>query len=103
MLESTEKLLRDPGSELVFALVAPVGADLDSFERTLSDHLSQYQYSSIVIRLSELLRTVAQSLAVELREKPEFDRLRTYMDAGNRVREKTGAGEILALLSHAEE
>ncbi len=37
MLEETDKLLRDPGAELVFGLVAPVGADLERLEADLID------------------------------------------------------------------
>jgi hypothetical protein len=32
MIEPTKKLLRDPGSELLFGLVAPIGADLERLE-----------------------------------------------------------------------
>jgi len=96
MLPDTSKLLRDPGSELVFGLVAPVGADLDALEADLSNQLQQYGYTPNPIRLSLLLDGV-RDLDVELKHAPEFDRLMSHMDGGNRLREQSGAGEILAL------
>lgn len=96
MLGESERLLRDPGSELVFGLVAPVGADLESLEQDLSNQLVLYGYTPNPIRMSKLLRD-ARDLDVELRDSPEFDRLMSFMDAGDRLREKSGAGEILAL------
>jgi len=100
MLPDTDKLLRDPGSELVFGLVAPVGADLESLEEDLSNQLRQYGYVPSAIRLSRLLKGV-RDLDVELKETSEFDRLMSFMDGGDRLREKSGSGEILALSAMA--
>src|SRR5215813_10671551 len=100
MLSETDKLLRDPGSELVFGLVAPVGADLDALEEDLSNQLRQYGYTPSPIRLSQLLKG-ARDLGVELKEAGEFDRLMSFMDGGDRIREKSGSGEILALWAMA--
>ena len=100
MLPDTNKLLRDPGSELVFGLVAPVGADLEALEADLSNQLRQYGYTPNPIRLSKLLDGV-RDLDVELKAAPEFDRLMSYMDGGNRIRERSGSGEILALSAMA--
>jgi hypothetical protein len=85
------QLLRDPASELVFGLVAPVGADLDMLENALSNQLQQYGYTPNRIRLSKLLK------GVDLKDDSEFARLTSYMDGGNQVRESSGSGEILAL------
>jgi len=100
MLPDTDKLLRDPGSELVFGLVAPVGADLESLEEDLANQLRQYGYAPSAIRLSWLLKGV-RDLDVELKETSEFDRLMSFMDGGDRLREKSGSGEILALWAMA--
>ncbi|HWO24834.1 MAG TPA: anti-phage dCTP deaminase [Kofleriaceae bacterium] len=101
MLPDTAKLLCDPGSELVFGLVAPVGADLDVLEADLSNQLRQYGYTPISIRLSKLLKGVRE-LDVELKDAPEFDRLMSHMDGGNRLRAQAGSGEVLALWAMAE-
>lgn len=100
MLPETDKLLRDPGSELVFGLVAPVGADLGALEEDLSNQLRQYGYTPSPIRLSQLLKG-ARDLGVELKETSEYDRLMSFMDGGDRIREKSGSGEILALWAMA--
>lgn len=96
MLPETDKLLRDPGTELVLGLIAPVGADLERLETDLTDQLGLYGYSTNSIRMSELLRKV-QGLGVELKETPELDRVNSYMNAGNALRESSQAEEILAL------
>ena len=96
MLSATDKLLRDPGAELVFGLIAPVGADLDRLESDLIDQLGLYGYTANSIRLSALLRNV-QGLGVELKEAPELDRVNSYMNAGNALRAKLQAQEVLAL------
>ncbi len=96
MIDETEKLLRDPGAELVFGLVAPVGADLERLEAGLIDLLGLYAYTPNPIRLSSLLRK-AQGLGVVLKDAPELDRVNSYMDAGNAMRERSKVEEILAL------
>jgi deoxycytidylate deaminase len=101
MLEETAKLLRDPAAELVFGLVAPVGADLDQLQAALVDQLGLYGYHANPIRLSELL-TKVQGLGVTLKDAPELERVRSYMDAGNALRQRTKAEEILALWAMAK-
>ena len=46
MLDETDNLLRDIGAELVFGLVAPVGADLERLEADLVDLLGLYGYAT---------------------------------------------------------
>lgn len=101
MIEPTSQLLRDPGSELVFGLVAPVGANLERLESDLIDQLGLYGYSPNPIRLSALLRKL-DNLGVPLQETPELARLNSYMNAGNKFRERTGCPEGLALWAMAE-
>lgn len=101
MLPETEKLLREPSAELVFGLVAPVGADLDTLEADLANQLRLYGYTPSSIRLSALLKQ-AQGLDVELKDSPELARISSYMDAGNAMRVKSRSGEILALWAIAQ-
>lgn len=68
MIEPTSQLLRDPGSELVFGLVAPVGANLERLESDLIEQLGLYGYSPNPIRLSALLRKL-DNLGVPLQER----------------------------------
>lgn len=86
--------------ELVFALTAAAGTDLDWFEMFLSDHLARFQYETIPIRLSGFLRDFDLSAAgITLRNDSEADRLTSYMDAGNAVRQLAQRGDILALFA----
>lgn len=101
MLHHTQRLLRDPGTELVFGLVAPVGADLDWLEGKLADLLKLYEYTPKHIRLSALLKKIPD-IARDLKETPEVDRINTYMDGGNKLRERAKAGEVLALWAVSE-
>jgi hypothetical protein len=101
MLPETAQLLLDSSAELVFGLVAPVGADLERLELDLTDQLGLFGYSVHSIRMSALLRKV-QTLGVELKETPELLRVNSYMDAGNALREKLKAEEILALWAVAQ-
>lgn len=95
MLDETDNLLRDIGAELVFGLVAPVGADLERLESDLVDLLGLYGYATNPIRLSALLRKVP-GLGIPLKEEPEVDRINSYMDAGNALRERSNSESILA-------
>ena len=95
MLDETDNLLRDIGAELVFGLVAPVGADLERLEADLVDLLGLYGYATNPIRLSALLRKVP-GLGIQLKEEPEVDRINSYMDAGNVLRERSNSESILA-------
>jgi deoxycytidylate deaminase len=99
MLEETKKLLRDSGSELVFGLVAPIGADLEHLELDLIDQIGLYGYVPNAIRLSALLKKL--QLGVTLHETPELARINSYIEAGNKLREKAKCEEVLALWAMA--
>jgi hypothetical protein len=95
MIEPTKKLLRDPSSELVFGLVVPVGADLERLEADLIDQVGLYGYLPSSIRLGALLRQL--QLAGTLHETPELARIKSYIKAGNTLREQTPCEEALVL------
>jgi hypothetical protein len=87
-------LLRDPKAELVFGLVAPVGADLETLEQDLANQLRHYGYTPNPIRVSKLIKDV-RDLDVELKEATEYERLVSFMDGGNRLREQSTLGATL--------
>jgi deoxycytidylate deaminase len=90
-------------TELVLGVVSPVGSDLARLETVLSAHIKRFGYGVNTIRVSQFLRQLDPgSLGVRLRFKPEYDRIRTHMDAGNRARELSGRGDILALHAASE-
>jgi deoxycytidylate deaminase len=98
---STPDLAADldyPNGELVIGLIAAAGTDLESFERLLGDHLAKFRFEHNSIRLSRFLTAIEpDSLGVVVRERPEGERLRSYMDAGDSLRQRTGRADILAL------
>ena len=101
MSNLSDNLLVDPNAELVFGLVAPVGADLTRLEDELIDLVGLYGYTPNRIRLSAIL-TKLVGLEVPLLDSPELDRLNSYMDAGNAVRRTADCEEVLALWAVAE-
>ena len=89
--------------ELVFAVVAPVGVNLDSFQGSFTDVLRQFNYDTNPIRLSSLaerlrLRTASSSP----RDEREYARIDRLMRAGNDLRKAAKRGDILALHAVAE-
>jgi deoxycytidylate deaminase len=85
-------------TELVLGLVSPVGTDLSAINDSLLNYFRTFRYTVKVIKLSAFLdRLSPRTLGVKLRARPEYDRIRTRMDAGNALREKTGRGDHLAL------
>jgi cytidine deaminase len=88
------KSVRSEGAELVFALVAAVGTDLDMVQRALIDTLAGVRYRAQVIQLSQLLHDFERWRS--LPSTPEDDRIHTHMDAGNDLRQTLGSGDALA-------
>src|SRR5262245_24832285 len=81
--------LEYPDAEIVLGLVAPVGTDLESLRSRIRDHVTQFNYQIRVLKLSGLLdRLNPRSLGVKLQQAPEFDRIRTHMDAGDQLRSR---------------
>lgn len=99
-------MLQIPEAELVLGLVGAVGTDLEHFQGVLDANLRAFEYAPRSVRLSGILEKLAPeilaSIGVELVPKPEYDRLRTYMDAGTKLREAARYGGILALHAAAE-
>ena len=89
--------------ELVFGLVAAVGTDLKFIEDALCDRLKYFDYFDPVrIHLSEFLKNFKipqDGQPVKLVDRPEDKRITSRMDAGNILRERTGYGDVLALLA----
>jgi deoxycytidylate deaminase len=84
--------------ELVLGIVAPVGADLKSFEDLVDRHLPSYGYVSNVIRLSDFLKSPeGEKLSgVKIDLSSTVNRYSTLMKAGNEVRKKTNDNDFLA-------
>ena len=95
--EPDDPLKPTQAPELFFGLVGSVGADLDLVCRVLKAELKKVHYNCELIRLSELIRTIDCFKGIPVR--PEDKRIHEHMKAGTKLREETGRGDILALMS----
>jgi deoxycytidylate deaminase len=88
----------DDAGELVIGLVGPVGSNLPRLEVSLERTLARYGYRPNLFKLSELfVDERLGALFPELSARSAYDRLRTAMDAGDRLREVTDTPEIMAI------
>jgi deoxycytidylate deaminase len=84
--------------ELVFGLVAPVGTDVDDFERSFRDAATRYHYEVRTITLSSIVAQIsAERFGVTVDESTYFKRVDTLMTLGNRIRASAKRGDVLAL------
>lgn len=84
--------------EIVLGLVAPVGADLSSFEILINRHLPNYGYESNPIKLSDFLKSTEgeRISGVKIDSTSGAKRYNSLMTAGNEVRRLTSANDFLA-------
>jgi cytidine deaminase len=97
--------------ELVFALAGPVGADLQEVSRSLADALKQCHYLAVEeISVSALIKQIASHRVlarpdgspIRIVEKPEEQRIASYMDGGNAIRRLASNASAVASLAIAE-
>lgn len=88
------------GPELFLGLVGPVGANLDLCCDAMELELTRVGYHSHTVRLSQLLHELERFSS--LPEKPEEERYRVHMDAGNDFRARLKRGDALAMLAVAD-
>lgn len=81
--------------ELVIGLVAPVGTEKSIVVNELTDRLASFGYTPTLIKLSSFLEEI--ELGIELVDSPEYERVRSHMAAGTKLRETMKAGDALAL------
>lgn len=88
----------DDAGELVIGLVGPVGSHLPRLESALERTLERFGYQVHLYRLSELFHDERLgALFPGLARRTTYERLRTAMDAGDRLREVTGIPQIMAI------
>ncbi|WP_161829636.1 anti-phage dCTP deaminase [Steroidobacter agaridevorans] len=88
------------GPELVFGLVGAVGSDLQAVTRTLTSELERVRYTVEEIHVSSLLHQLEPYVRLGNGGfESEFQRIREYMKAGTELRNRTNAGEVMALLA----
>jgi deoxycytidylate deaminase len=97
----TRFVLDYPEAELVFGLVFAVGTDYKPVLSYLEDHIKLSGYAAHSLRISDWFGESAERLGLhhELPEAPEYDRIATRIDAGNKIRAKTNRADIFALIA----
>jgi cytidine deaminase len=89
-------LVRHKDPELFFAIVAPVGADVERVCEGLNDTLKHFDYKLETISAIEQLKQIEGYL---LNEPISLDkRIENRMDEGDRFRNETGRDDALAIL-----
>lgn len=89
-LKGELNILEYPDAEIVIGLVFPVGTDYTGVQLTLENYLKRFRYKPNTISLSEYIKKVATRLSlpdVKLLEDSEYNRIDSYMTAGNKLRE----------------
>lgn len=86
--------------DLVIGLVGAIGVDLETVYQELSRQLRAVCYRPSLIRLSETLREYAPELGVKVPES-FYGRALAMMEAGNKLRAKSGHNDVLALFGIA--
>lgn len=89
----------DSSNEIVVALIAAVGADIDTVIAQVATELKGYGYESHELRLSDYL---AEAADADFRELPLDERIWEAMTAGDELREKWGRNDALALHAISE-
>lgn len=91
-------------SEVVIGLVSAVGTNDRLVQDALEDHIKKFGYKPNVVRLSSHLKKLTKKLKldVKIQDAPEEERISSLMDAGDKVREKAGRGDLLALIAVAQ-
>ena len=82
-------------TELVIALVVPLGTDVEMILTELTTELTEYAYETSVHRLSDYL--VDLEGPQDLNERPFDERLDAAMTAGDALRHRWKRGDALAL------
>ncbi len=88
-----------PGPELVFGLVGPIGIDLKLVSRVLSQELRRVGYSAHELHLTDALKSFSSGF--KLKEAPLEARYHSYIDAGNKLRQRLERHDAFALLAVA--
>lgn len=88
-----------PNAEIVIGLVYAVGTDYAPVLSFLKDQIGLSAYRVNEIHLSRWFEEISENLGLSLNivKSPEFERITSLMEAGNRIREKSRRADVLAL------
>ncbi|MDQ0073306.1 cytidine deaminase [Variovorax boronicumulans] len=88
------------GIELVFGLVGPTGVDLNKTFESLRAQLKTVNYQAILVKLSDLIDPYLHGKSSEATN--EYERIKSLMENGTRIRELTEQRDILGRLGIAK-
>jgi deoxycytidylate deaminase len=95
---SLAEVTTSPDPELVFAIVSPVGTDIQGFQALFTDLVERYGYAVNALRLSEIAKFhYTERVGSPLDESSEYARINSLMTAGNTLRRLSNRGDVLAL------
>lgn len=81
--------------EVFFALIAPIGVDLDAVEASLERSLKIVGYQTNHIKLTSIFDDIDHEYDIEY--KNDFERYEKFIDAGDKICEDTKRLDIMAL------
>lgn len=81
-------------SEVVIGIITTVGTDTSNAIKYIEEHLKKFSYETIVINVSSQIISKFDDPKKTISN--EYDRINYYMDLGDKVRNETGDGAILA-------
>src|SRR5690349_1462117 len=87
--------------DLIFGVVAPVGAELTPLQANLEQILADYGFAVNTIRLSGFLKDIEGLTTPLVLDGSEVERIKSHMDAGNELRTRTRRNDVLALYAIA--
>ncbi len=89
--------------ELVFGIVGAVGTDLEDVAAVLVEELGRVQYEAHKIKISSLMYKIGQYKGLKTRRyNSDYEKVKSHMEAGSAIRERSKRGDFLALLAVAE-
>ena len=87
--------------ELVVALCGPIGSPLHETANQIQNSLHEFGYSTVHIRLSDLIRLNADYVKVSIDRNTRFSEIDTLIKAGDALRLELG-NDVLAKLAIAK-
>lgn len=83
------------GTEIVLGLITTVGTDTELAIRYMSDHLSKFSYKTEIINVSSEILLQFEKGKTEVKFNSEYERIKYFMDLGDRVRRETKDAAIV--------
>jgi deoxycytidylate deaminase len=106
MSEKTKKnteMKTEKRYEIIIGLVGAVGVKFETIEEILEKKLKDIGYKTKYIKLSDQIKKYNESLPhpfrVQIKEKPENERIISLMDAGDNIRKKSERGDAVLSLA----